>query len=41
MKKFNIERVSWQAMNPAPPGEELDMIGIEQLILIDDLQNKN
>lgn len=26
-------------MNPQPPGGELDMIGIEQLIQIDDLQN--
>lgn len=26
-----------QAINPAPPGGELDMIGIEQLIQIDDV----
>ncbi|XP_055295045.1 anoctamin-8 isoform X2 [Sitodiplosis mosellana] len=28
-----------KAMNPQPPGGELDMIGIEQLIQIDDIQN--
>lgn len=29
-------------INPAPPGGELDLIGIEQLIQIDDvIQNKH
>lgn len=28
-------------MNPQPVGGELDLIGIEQLIQIDDIQQKN
>lgn len=34
---FNFSQWNFQAMNPAPIGGELDMIGIEQLIQIDDL----
>lgn len=30
-----------QVLHPQPPGGELDMIGIEQLIQIDDIQQKN
>lgn len=33
--------IYFQVMNPQPVGGELDLIGIEQLIQIDDIQQKN
>lgn len=41
LTKLVFKSILKQAMNPQPPGGELDMIGIEQLIQIDDIHNKN